>query len=531
MVVRQVLNQLAADGLVVIEPYKGASVAVVTIDQIYETFSAVAMLEGYSAKLAAENITDDGITSPFNHFSWDDKSNLWRYVKMAIVKLNLSWIRRINDIRRRIIFTLILLFIAFFETNILAAPLFQINVTSEGSSYTQTYNTADDLTNDVKVENIIKYIPSYTDASAASGILRFRGIPMTFSYPQDSAALVLDVPSIGLHKTFDGETRNDSVELLKDWFKKSGSDEIKKLMQEAAKSTPNDPIAGNPSSLASKMVANSFNQGFVDKVSLLSDPASLRLQPAADSGERSVNANLIALKASYGRYTNDDAKIDSYTVPLSYIIRSNNDERMQLTASLPLTWNKYNSANSYAAGLGFAFSLPITGKTSDHQWILTPSIDYGATGSIDMYSGGQLVQGGITSSYTYHAGAYRFSMGNAVTYQRSFSVTISDVAMDPGVSNTVFRNGLMVSIPTSFLLSGSVIELFVIDTRFTGNELYSNYSDEFGIAWGFTKRGADEKKQDNVKMIRNVLTNVRVGASYLTSKGNKGFTMNMGWVF
>ncbi|MBN1382754.1 MAG: GntR family transcriptional regulator [Deltaproteobacteria bacterium] len=60
-IIRQVLNQLSTDGLVVIEPYKGASVAVVTIDQIFETFTVVAMLEGYAAKLATENITDDDI--------------------------------------------------------------------------------------------------------------------------------------------------------------------------------------------------------------------------------------------------------------------------------------------------------------------------------------------------------------------------------------------------------------------------------------------------------------------------------------
>ena len=61
MIIRQVLGQLATEGLVVIEPYKGASVAVVTIDQIYETYRVVAMLEGFSAKLAAENVTDDDI--------------------------------------------------------------------------------------------------------------------------------------------------------------------------------------------------------------------------------------------------------------------------------------------------------------------------------------------------------------------------------------------------------------------------------------------------------------------------------------
>lgn len=61
MIIRQVLSQLATDGLVLIEPYKGASVAVVTIDQIYETFSVVAILEGFSAKLAAERISDGDI--------------------------------------------------------------------------------------------------------------------------------------------------------------------------------------------------------------------------------------------------------------------------------------------------------------------------------------------------------------------------------------------------------------------------------------------------------------------------------------
>jgi DNA-binding GntR family transcriptional regulator len=57
MIIRQVLNELAAGGLVSIEPYKGASVAAVSIDQIFETFSVVAMLEGFSAKQAAKNIT------------------------------------------------------------------------------------------------------------------------------------------------------------------------------------------------------------------------------------------------------------------------------------------------------------------------------------------------------------------------------------------------------------------------------------------------------------------------------------------
>ena len=61
MVIRQVLSELASNGLVSIEPYKGASVAAVTIDKILETYDVVAMLEGFSAKKAADHITDQDI--------------------------------------------------------------------------------------------------------------------------------------------------------------------------------------------------------------------------------------------------------------------------------------------------------------------------------------------------------------------------------------------------------------------------------------------------------------------------------------
>jgi DNA-binding GntR family transcriptional regulator len=61
MIIREVLSELAADGLVSIEPYKGASVAAVSVDQIFETFQVVAMLEGFSAKQAAANITQEDL--------------------------------------------------------------------------------------------------------------------------------------------------------------------------------------------------------------------------------------------------------------------------------------------------------------------------------------------------------------------------------------------------------------------------------------------------------------------------------------
>ena len=56
MIIRQVLSQLEKEDLVVIEPYKGASVADVSLSKIADSYQVIAMLEGYAAKLATEKL-------------------------------------------------------------------------------------------------------------------------------------------------------------------------------------------------------------------------------------------------------------------------------------------------------------------------------------------------------------------------------------------------------------------------------------------------------------------------------------------
>ncbi len=57
MVIRQVLSNLEKEGLVVIEPYKGASVADISLDLIYENYQIIGMMQGYAAFLSATRLT------------------------------------------------------------------------------------------------------------------------------------------------------------------------------------------------------------------------------------------------------------------------------------------------------------------------------------------------------------------------------------------------------------------------------------------------------------------------------------------
>lgn len=55
---REALKVLASDGLVELVPRKGCFVKTISAEELDELFPIVALLEGFCAKLAAENVTD-----------------------------------------------------------------------------------------------------------------------------------------------------------------------------------------------------------------------------------------------------------------------------------------------------------------------------------------------------------------------------------------------------------------------------------------------------------------------------------------
>ena len=61
MVIRHVLNTLKIEGLVEIEPYKGASVASISIESLFQNYQVLAMLEGFAAKHATDLLTPEDL--------------------------------------------------------------------------------------------------------------------------------------------------------------------------------------------------------------------------------------------------------------------------------------------------------------------------------------------------------------------------------------------------------------------------------------------------------------------------------------
>lgn len=63
MVVRRALSQLSSEGLIVIEPYKGASVAEISLNRIYANYQIISTLEGLAAFLAAGRLSSQDIAT------------------------------------------------------------------------------------------------------------------------------------------------------------------------------------------------------------------------------------------------------------------------------------------------------------------------------------------------------------------------------------------------------------------------------------------------------------------------------------
>ena len=390
-----------------------------------------------------------------------------------------------------------------------AADLFTVDGSVDGVSKSYSFKTAEEVLDAAKTENLGTRFANYSGVEAATLNVGFRGLPMTVSFPTagtpstpGATTLVFSVPSLGINKTFTGATRDESQQAFTDFMKKDGGDILNRIMKKLAEVSPDDPVAGNPNSLMGQMVANDFNNGFSN--------VATNIAPAPNE---KVN-NLIGIGARFTSLRQAGTNNNTFTLPLSYTIRSDIDPRRQLIFNLPVSYTEVEGAKAYSAGFGASYRLPM-----NDAWTLTPSLNYGLSGSVDLAAFGQAVGASIASTYIISKPNYDIAIGNMVGHYRSLKLTAGDYSYNPGIANTVFRNGVMYSRPVTAFGKKMSAEYSLIDTRYTGTKLYNQGYDELGVTLGTNKRATSARSF------------FRAGASYLFSPNSKGFTLNMGYWF
>ncbi len=366
--------------------------------------------------------------------------------------------------------------------------------------------TLQDLKNQVTDAGLSQINASYTPTSAATILAGYRGLPIVISAGAGSTAVSLVIPAIGLNKTFSTESNRDgNVTDMFNYLKSSGGDILNQLQQKLAQYSPIDPIAGNPSSMQSRMVSDDFDRSFTSFASNIK---------AADGSSGNTN-NLIGVGLSLASMDVGGINTQTTTLPLSYTVRDDLDPRKQFSFYAPISSSSTGSAKTYGVNFGAAYRFPV-----NDEWSLSPALGYGISGSEDLGSGASMLAASLTSQYTIRLDSFDLAIGNMVGVYQSTQLNVGSYSVDPHINNTVYRNGILASFPTNVMGQKMAIEASYILTNFTGTTLYSNNYQEIGLTLG-TNKSANSARSF-----------VRAGITYLTGdNGITGYKINFGYWF
>lgn len=411
----------------------------------------------------------------------------------------------------------------------LAADNFVISVSTPGNA-TVGFSTAEEAFDSLGQQKLSTFVP-YTGVEVVLIGANLRGLSVAMAYPiVGNPRLDLLIPSLGIQRTFIGATRDDSLELLKEFFK--SGDEASRIMRELVKVSPSDPLAGNPNSLQSRMVAGTFDRSFRSLVSKLravedggGQAAALELKswnvaaagasvplpeggPAAPARIPSMSAGL-----AVSSYKQAGVRGTTVSVPLSYAFPP--DPARPFSVDGELQYTNTEGAKAYNVTLGGAYRISVSDR-----WFLIPSANYGITGSEDLASFGHIVSVSLTSAFRiYESPQFSLWMGNGVSYLRSLKSSFDDYSFDPELRNTAFVNGLVLSTPLPALGANTWIEYSFTDTRYTGTDLFNRRYDEIGVAVG---RSSSSRSNPSYW---------KIGATYLNGTHSRGGAVNLHYSF
>jgi hypothetical protein len=203
------------------------------------------------------------------------------------------------------------------------------------------------------------------------------------------------------------------------------------------------------------------------------------------------------------------------TLPLSYTFRNDIDPRRQLALNAYITQVDISGASLTSGGVGVSYRFPM-----NDNWTLVPSARLSSLKSDDLATDAGAYAASVTSVYVWQAGKFNVAMGNMLSYNSSVKLGSGQYASDPGITNTSLRNGLLFSQPVRLGGKRLSMEYSLVDTRYvSGTKPYVDNYQEVGVTVGTNKDAFSSRSF------------VRGGVTFVNGRGNRGFTLNIGYWF
>ena len=373
--------------------------------------------------------------------------------------------------RLKLFSAILLLF--WYTGSALAADLFQLTVNGE----TRSYSSVDELPDYNTMQQQFTSVSNW-NADALSIELNYRGIDLTANFSANDDEVVFIIPSLNKTWSYEGTSRQGSWTQLTDALVQE-SDLVNDLLGLMVLYTPNDPVAGNPSSLMDNFVRLDLSAVLLDlplgfpKGGGTANVVEPEQTPNADGGmgeeSSSVSAgspevnesdeefgeesfsvgereNIIGIGLGFSSYDQGGSTVNTITIPFSYSWNFGGESKPSLTLRLPISQIDVDGNAGIAAGFGLNYRQFVY-----PNWQLSPSLNYGVTASEALGSGGALASYSILSIYDWTASWGAIRIGNQAGQYRSMPLSVGGTTFDAGIESTVLRNGLIFQFPTGFI--------------------------------------------------------------------------------
>ena len=388
-----------------------------------------------------------------------------------------------------------------YSGSVAAADLFQLTVNGQ----TRSYSSVDELPDFNTIKQ--QFSVSDWDNDLIEFSLNYRGIDLKAVYPAGSNKVTFNMPSLNKNWSYEGASRQGSWTQLTDALVQE-SDLVNDLLALMVQYTPNDPVAGNPSSLMDNLVRLDFSAALVDlpfgkalqvgdtgveSVSM-SDTEGIAVDEFDSSGssvspevisseenkesstETSERENKISIGLGFSSYDQGDSKVNTTTIPFSYSWNFEGESKLSLNSPLPISQLDVDGNTGIAFGLGLNYRQNLT-----PNWQISPNLNYGMAASESLGSGGALASYSLLSIYDWTASWGAIRIGNLAGQYRSIPLSVGGTTFDARIESTVLRNGLIFQFPTGFIRDGATFDPYLLDTRYYGTELYIMQYYEMGF--------------------------------------------------
>ena len=307
-----------------------------------------------------------------------------------------------------------------------------------------------------------------------------RGLDTVAEFRQGETRLFVRIPSAGIDVSFDGGSRDSSVDEFIDWLDGnttapgSSKEVITDFLQALVAESPVDPVAGNPLSLQTLMMQAPYD------IAMRTSFRPRDEMAPDDGGLQWRGKDVFDLDADFapfwaGGWSGFRAELaPRYTVNLR-------DPRLAFVFDLPLAYTQTEGdADTFTSQLGIGVLMRLT-----PWWNLMTDGRIGTAGSLQLGGAGLLWSIGVTSHMQWQLGETTLRMGNAF----SASSSVDDlewfgIEMTYDLTNYLVRNGLEADRRLSRRLFGRPLYARVsfTDSWVLGSDVFVGHYNELGLS-------------------------------------------------